>query len=179
MTRARSNARRVCALAAVLLAAALALAGCGRKQEKVAPLGFQFDSTAVDTVALARGQGLLSDFEPYRASDGALRVRGRFALPDGARLQVSIRRRADGREVGREQVLIRGGGFDTPPFLAPDRRPLATDDYQFELSTQFNGVWQPDKVLAATRSGLDLTGPGMRRGSMGEAIYRLTLERHL
>ena len=159
--------------------AALALGGCGgHKADTPQDLGFQFDSTAVDTAALVRGTPLLSRFEPYRASNGALRVRGRFALPDGARLQISLRRRADGREIGREQVLVVAGAFDTPPFL-DHGKAFPEDDYQFEFSTQFNRVWQPENVLAATRSGLSLSGPGMRRGRLGEAIYRLTMEQRL
>ncbi len=171
---------RLASLAALAsLSAGLALAGCGgKKNAGPQSLGFEFDSTTTDTAKLAQGKPLLSDFEPYRASTGAIRVRGKFALPDGARLQVSVRR-ADGREVGREQVLLRGGGFDTPPFLGPDQHPLPPATYQFEISTQFNSVWQPANVLEATRSGLTLTGPGVRRGRLGEAEYRITMEKAL
>ncbi len=169
--------RRFAAVAS--LSAGLALAGCGgKKHEEPSTLGFEFDTTATDTAKLTHGQALLSHFEPYRASNGAIRVRGRFALPDGARLQVSLRR-ADGTEIGREQVLLQGGGFDTPPFLAPGGRAFPAGRYEFEISTQFNAVWQPENVLVATRSGLDLTGPGMRRGNNGEAIYRITMEQSL
>ena len=176
--RASSHCRPTLAAGAALCAA-LALCGCG-KHKAGAPqeLGFEFDSTATDTLALARGPALLTGFEPYRASNGAVRVRGRFALPDGARLQISLRRRADGREIGREQVFLVAGAFDTPPFL-DHGKAFPEDDYQFELSTQFNRVWQHENVLTATRSGLALSGPGMRRGAQGEAIYRLTLQRRL
>lgn len=182
--RVRSRVRGVFAprafsfAAIAAISAGLALAGCGKKQEQPPPLGFEFDTTATDTAKLTHGQALLSDFQPYRASNGAIRVRGKFALPDGARLQVSLRG-ADGREIGREQVLLKGGGFDTPPFLAPGGRAFPAGRYQFELSTQFNTVWQPENVLAETRNGLDLTGPGMRRGNHGEAIYRITMEQGL
>lgn len=161
------------------LSAGLALSGCGgKKHDEPPPLGFEFDTTATDTTKLTQGKALLSDFQPYRASNGAIRVRGKFALPDGARLQVSLRR-ADGAEIGREQVLLKGGGFDTPPFLAPGGRAFPSGRYAFEISTQFNAVWQPENVLAVTRSGLDLTGPGIRRGNNGEAIYRITMEQSL
>ena len=182
--RVRSRVRgflapRAFSFAAVAsVSAGLALAGCGKKHEEPPPLGFEFDTTATDTTKLTHGQALLSEFQPYRASNGAIRVRGKFALPDGARLQVSLRR-ADGKEIGREQVLLKGGGFDTPPFLAPGGRAFPAARYQFELSTQFNSVWQPENVLAGTRNGLDLTGPGMRRGNNGEAIYRITMEQSL
>jgi len=179
--RALVHSPRFAALAAVAsLSAGLALAGCGGKksEETTPPLGFEFDTTATDTATLARGEALLREFDPYRASNGAIRLRGKFGLPDGARLQVSLRR-ADGREIGREQVILQGGGFDTPPFLAPGGKAFPPARYQFELSTQFNGVWQPQNVLDATRSGLDLRGPGMRRGMQGEAIYRLTMEKSL
>jgi len=167
-------------LAAVAsLSAGIALAGCGGKKESgPQSLGFEFDSTAVDTAKLAEGKPLLTDFEPYRASTGAIRARGKFALPDGARIQVSVRD-AGGREVGREQVILQGGGFDTPPFFGPGRRVLPQGTYGFEISTQFNSVWQPENVLHATRSGLALSGPGMRRGRLGEAEYRLTMAKSL
>ncbi|MEO5619156.1 MAG: hypothetical protein ABIS67_15405 [Candidatus Eisenbacteria bacterium] len=154
------------------------MSGCGgQKSAEQETLGFEFDS-APDSAALASGRPLLSEFEPYRASNGMLRVRGRFALPDGARLQISVKRRADGREVGREQVLLIAGGFDSPPIPSMGGR-LPEDTYAFEISTQFNRVWQPENVLSATRSGLSLSGPGMRRGAHGEAIYRMTIEERL
>jgi hypothetical protein len=161
------------------LSAGLALAGCGgKKHDEAPPLGFEFDTTATDTTKLTQGRAILSAFQPYRASNGAIRVRGKLALPDGARLQVSLRR-TDGTEIGREQVLLQGGGFDTPPFLAPGGRAFPAGRYAFELSTQFNSVWQPENVLLRTRNGLDLTGPGMRRGNHGEAIFRITMEQSL
>ena len=161
-----------------MLSATLALCGCGgQKASEQETLGFEFDS-APDSAKLVKGPPLLSDFEPYRASNGMLRVRGRFALPDGARLQISVKRKTDGHEVGRQQVLLVAGGFDTPPIPSMGEK-LPEDDYAFEISTQFNRVWQPENVLAATRSGLSLTGPGMRRGAQGEAIYRLTIVERL
>jgi hypothetical protein len=174
---ARESSSRLAALAAAAsLSATLVLAGCGKKEDEAPPpLGFEFDTTAADTARLATGDALLTEFEPYRASNGALRARGRFALPDGARIQVSVRR--DGAEIGREQVLLRAGGFDTPPFALGKQFPV--DDYEFEISTQFNSVWQPAHVLAATRSGLALRGPGIRRGMQGEAVYRITMEKRL
>ncbi len=168
--------RRVALAAAALLAAALGAGGCGgEKPAEQAGLGFQFDDATPDSAALAKGRPLLREFEPYRASNGALRVRGRFDLPDGARLQVSVRRRADGRELAREQVVLISGAFDSPP-IPGSGDPLPEDDYLFELRTEFNRVWQPDNVLDATRSGLALTGPGVGRGAQGEAIYRMTIE---
>src|SRR5262245_55372451 len=88
-----SFAPRAFSFAAVAsLSAGLALAGCGGKKNDEPPaLGFEFDTTATDTTKLTHGRALLSDFEPYRSSNGAIRVRGKFALPDGARLQVSLR----------------------------------------------------------------------------------------
>jgi len=176
---ARAFSRFPLAIAAALLALApVTSSGCGgEKPAEQEPLGFEFDA-APDSAAIARGRPLLTDFEPYRASNGALRVRGRFALPDGARLQISVRRAADDRELAREQVLLAGGGFDTPP-LPSLGEALPEGDYRFELRTEFNRVWQPENVLAATRSGLALSGPGMGRGPLGEAIYRMTIEKRL
>lgn len=177
--RARAHSLHFVALAAAaLLPAVLAISGCGgQKAAEQETLGFEFDSSP-DSAAIAQGRPLLTDFEPYRASDGRMRVRGRFDLPDGARLQISVKRRADGREVAREQVLLVAGAFDSPPINSMGS-VLPEDDYSFELSTEFNRVWQPENVLAATRSGLALSGPGMARGGHGEAIYRLTIEKRL
>jgi len=158
--------------------AALAIPGCGEKPANdPESLGFQFDP-APDSAALARGEPLLREFEPYRASDGAMRVRGRFALPDGARLEISVRRDSDGAELAREQVLLISGAFDTPP-MPSQGGTLPEDQYRFEIRTEFNRVWQPQNVIDATRSGLSLTGPGMGRGAHGEAIYRMTVEKRL
>jgi hypothetical protein len=164
--------------AAVSALAAAPLAGCGKQaSDEHEALGFEFDSTA-DSASLARGRAILTEFEPYRASDGAMRARGRLEMPDGTRIQVSVRRRSDGREVGRTQVALQAGGhFDTPPLRGPATAP--TDDYRFEISVQFNRIWQPEQVLARTRSGLELSGPGMKRGAHGEAIFSLTTDARL
>lgn len=184
-SRARLHAARVSAfplrsiaLAAVVLGgAAPFVSGCGEKPARQESLGFEFDS-APDSAKLVSGRPLLREFEPYRGDDGRLRVRGRFALPDGARLQISVRRSDDGREVGREQVRLLDQRFDSTP-IPPIGPVLPEGAYRFVLSTEFNAIWQPANVLSATRNGLDLTGPGMRRGAHGEALYRMTLEQHL
>jgi len=160
-------------MAATLLV--LAPAGCGKsKPAEHETLEFE---TVPDTSAIARGQPLLTRFEPYRASDGAMRARGHLDLPDGTRIQLSVRR-ADGSELDRVQVDVAGGGFDTPPIL-DNGRPPAQGLYRFVVSTQFNSVWQPENVLSATRNGLDLRGPGVRRGAHGEAMFEIAMEKWL
>jgi hypothetical protein len=160
-------------MAATLLV--LAPAGCG-KSKPAEHETLEFESSP-DTAAIARGKPLLTSFEPYRASDGAMRARGHLELPDGARIQVSIRR-ADGSELGRVQVHVLGRGFDTPPIF-DNGRPPAQGDYHFVVSAQFNGAWQPENVLSETNNGLDLRGPGVRRGNHGEAMFEIAVEKRL
>jgi len=178
MRRATAGASRALIGAARGVAAAflvLAPAGCG-KAKPAEHETIEFESMP-DSATLTQGKSLLTSFEPYRASDGALRARGRLDLPDGTRLQLSVKR-GDGIELGRVQLNLLGGGFDTPPIFDQGRVP-PTDRYHFDLSVQFNRVWQPEQVLSATGNGLELRGPGMHRGNHGEAIFSTSLERRL
>ena len=178
MRRATVGASRALLGAARGMAATLLVlspAGCG-KAKPAEHETLEIES-APDSATLTQGKSILTSFEPYRASDGALRARGKLALPDGTRLQLSVKRH-DGVEIGRVQLDLRGGGFDTPPIFDQGRVP-PTASYRFELSVQFNHVWQPDNVLAETGNGLTLRGPGVHRGNHGEAIFESTLERRL
>ena len=160
-------------VAATLLV--LAPAGCSKSKPAMHET-LEFEA-APDSAALTEGKSLLTSFEPYRASDGALRARGRLDLPDGTRLQLSVKRK-NGVEIGRVQMNLIAGGFDTPPIF-DDKRVPPKDDYRFDLSVQFSHVWQPENVMAATGNGLELRGPGMHRGNHGEAIFATSLERRL
>jgi hypothetical protein len=178
MRRATAGASRALIGAARGMAATLlvlAPAGCG-KSKPAEHETLEFES-APDSAALTRGKPLLTAFQPYRASDGAMRARGHLDLPDGTRIQLSVRRH-DGSEMDRVQMNVAGGGFDTPPIFDDGHVPPA-GLYRFVLTAQFNRVWQPEEVLSATGNGLELRGPGLRRGSHGEAIFELTLDRRL
>lgn len=155
----------------------MGISGCGSKGKPATSDSLSFESLP-DSTAIASGVPLLSQFEPYRASDGSLRLRGRLNLPDSARIQITLKHPGENQPLIVTQTLVLAGGFDTAPVYVHGGNPPA-DNYVFEISSQFNRVWQPQQVLAATHNGLDLRGPGMRRGDHGEAVFRITLEKHL
>ena len=107
-----------------------------------------------------------------------MRVRGAVDFPDGTRLQVSVGRAADEREVARLQVSIENRAFETPPFMG-ERGPLPEDRYRFTLLAHFNDTWQPASVMSATAGGMRLRGPGIMRTAMGQASFFLREERRL
>jgi hypothetical protein len=176
---AASLPRRARAAAALALAVApLTLAGCGSRGGRHATdEGLSFE-TLPDTGVLVQGRPLLTEFEPYRASDGALRVRGRLDLPESTQVQIEVRRRSTGQQLNLVQVSVVKGAFDSPPIFAAGKAP-PPDVYSFAVTSQFNTTWQSRDVLEATRYGLDLRGPGMRRGPHGEAVFRIVLEKRL
>lgn len=152
---------------------ALALAGCGEKRAREPePLTFE---ERLDTTGLTHGAPLLTAVEPYRMPNGAIRVRGTLDFPDGARLQISIRRRATAEMVGRMHVYVNDGHFDSPPLLGP-AGPLPRDDYRFEFLTYFTDVWQTPEVMRRTRDGARLRGPGVTRDRMGQPSFYLVRE---
>ena len=161
-----------------LAVAPLAAVGCGSRRGSPASDQSLTFETLPDTGALSQGRPLLSEFEPYRASDGALRVRGRLDLPDSTQVQIEVRRASTGEHLDLVQVSVVQGAFDSPPIFASGHAP-PPDVYSFEFVSQFNPTWQSRQVLDATRYGLDLRGPGMRRGLHGEAVFRITLEKRL
>jgi len=170
----RRDPWRACALllAALLLVAA---AGCGRGQSRDSALSFEDLS---DTAGLSHGAPILTSFEPYRITGQALRVRGTASLPDGARLQVSIVRVATGETVMIAQVTVQDRAFETGPLVGP-RGPFPVDLYRFEVLAHFNAAWQPAQVLRATHEGRSLRGPGITRGTGGQAAFFLREERRL
>ena len=161
---------------ACALAAALALAGCGRRSEEPG-LELSFEKLP-DSTALAQGEPILERFEPYRMSNGAVRVTGRVRLPDGMRLQIAIRQPGGRTAVALAHVSVQGSQFDTPPLLGEDG-PLPEGRYRFELLTHFNADWQSPEVLRAVGGGLGLRGPGVTRARDGGAALYLTREARL
>jgi len=163
---------------AVLMACALSLAGCGRREaarEDSAPLTFE---ELVDTTGLSRGPEVVKTFEPYRMENHALRARGRLRFPDGTRVQLSIYPAGQTTLLARVQFEVVDGGFDTPPILGP-RGPLPEGAYHFELLTYFDSAWQPPEVMEETGNGRRLRGPGITRGRNGEAAFVHTEEHSL
>lgn len=155
--------------------AAIALAGCGGGSHQSSSLSFD---TITDSTVLAGGKPILTTFEPYRMPSGAMRIRGTADLPDGARLQISIYRKATNEMSGRLQVILANRRFDSPPILG-STGPLPKDDYRFEVLAHFDDEWQPPAVLNGTNHGLDLRGPGIGRDRLGGAVFRLTREVNL
>jgi hypothetical protein len=149
--------------------------GCGRRQGRDTALSFEDLS---DTSGLARGAPVLTSFEPYRITGGALRVRGTASLPDGTRLQVSVVRVATGETVLVAQMTVEDGSFETAPLMSP-RGPVPLDLYRFDVLAHFNAAWQTEQVLRATHDGRSLRGPGITRGTGGQPAFFLREERRL
>jgi hypothetical protein len=148
----------------------IALTGCGNGG-KGRSSALEFEQLA-DTTGIARGEPLLTGFEPYRMSNGAMRVRGTVGFPDGTRLQVAIYRKPSRLMVQSVQVTILNGAFDSPPVIG-ERGPLPLDDYHFELRSFFDDSWQSASVLRATDDGRTLRGPGITRDRLGRAAFLL------
>ena len=164
-----------------MLLAAAALAGCGGKTREEPPLRFEKlggSGGLDDTTGLNRGRPLLASLEPYRMSGGAMRVKGRMDLPDGARVQISVYRSSDRELVARDQLFVARGGFDTPPIIGA-KGPLPEGDYRFEVLVHFNDTWQSPEVLRATGGGRRLRGPGITRTRQGDAAFLASTETHL
>ena len=161
----------------VLAVAWLAVAGCGRSESRARSTELSFESLS-DTAIVAQGAPLLTTFEPYRLPNGLVRVRGTLDVPDGTRLQVSIYRSQDHVMFARVQVLVEAHRFDSPPVLG-EHGPLPRGPYTFDLLAHFNDTWQSAEVMAESRRGLDLRGPGMTRDRIGEAVFHLTRESRL
>ncbi len=152
------------------------LAGCGRGgSQRATELSFE---QLADTTGITRGAPVLTAFEPYRMTNGAMRVRGTVEFPDRTRMEISIYRKRTAELVGRVQFVIQNRRFDSPPVLGRGGQ-LPADDYRFELLTHFNSAWQPPSVMSATGNGTRLHGPGIRRDRLGQAAFLLTREARL
>ena len=164
-------------LFALLLAVPLAAGvyGCGGRRPRESRLSFE---DLGDTTGLSRGAPLLTSFEPTRITGGALLVRGTANLPDGTRLQISVTPGGAKTPVAVVQVTVSARAFETPAVFGP-RGPLPPDLYRFEVLAHFNAAWQPPQVLRATDDGHALRGPGVTRGTGGQAAFFLREERRL
>jgi len=169
----RARAPLACAL--VLVLGGLP-AGCGGHTEKAAQeLSFE---KLPDTTGLSAGPAVLERFEPYRMSNGAVRVSGRVRLPDGTKLQIAIKQPGGRVSVAMAQVFVRSSQFDTPPLLG-EKGPLPEGDYRFELLGHFDSLWQNPDVMRAMDGGVNLRGPGITRARDGSAALFLTREARL
>ena len=151
--------------------AAMTLAGCGRSRQQT-PLTFEH---LADTSGVGTGPGILESLEPSRMANGAVRVRGEIHLPDSTRIQIAIRKPAGVVSVAMAQVIVLGGGFDTPPLLG-DSGPLPRGRYRLEVSAHFNADWQSARVLRETAT---LHGTGMTRARNGDPTLVLSREASL
>jgi hypothetical protein len=164
-------------VAYAILAGLLAgLAGCGGGHDKPAQeLSFE---QLPDTTGLTRGAPILESLEASRMTNGAVRVTGHVRLPDGTKLQISIKQPGGRVSVAMAQVFVEGERFDTPPLLG-DNGPLPRGQYRLELLGHFDRDWQRADVLRAMGGGLDLRGPGITRARDGSAALFLTREARL
>lgn len=154
-----------------LCVAALSLVSCGR-EKPASDLSFE---TLPDTAGLAEGAPVLERFEPYRMTNGAVRVTGRARLPDGTKLQIAIKEPDGVVSVAMAHVVVTGSQFDTPPLLG-EHGPLPAGRYRFEVLAHFNPEWQPPEVLRALDGGQSLRGPGVTRARNGTAAIFLVRE---
>ncbi len=76
------------------------------------------------------------------------------------------------------QATVEQHAFETGPLMTP-RGPIPEGLYRFEVSSEFNPAWQPPEVLRETNDGRNLHGPGMIRGSAGQAGFFLSREARL
>lgn len=161
-----------------LIAPALlaALAGCGsRHPDEQSELHFEMQA---DTVRLSEGPRVLDGVESAREAGGALRMRGRVALPDGSRIQISVFRHGEDQLLARVQVTTESHRFESTPIAGP-RGPLPRDAYRIEYLALFNAAWQTPEVMRATDDGRALRGPGITRDRIGGAAFYLIEERTL
>jgi hypothetical protein len=171
MRRATATPGRVVLCACL---AAAALAGCSRPKPQASEGGLTFEKLA-DTVGLAQGDPLVSEFEPYRLSDGSMRIRGRLDFPNGTRVQIAIKSPAGGTSLAMAQVTVDNRQFETPPLMGPEG-PLPVAKYRFEITSHFTSDWQDPGVLRATNDGRALRGPGITRTGRGGAAFYLVEE---
>ena len=164
MTRVR---RLVQVLAAIVV---IALAGCGKRQEP-ASTDLTFDRQD-DTTGLSSGKPLLQAIEPFRAANGALRVRGDVSFPDGVRIQISLYPEGSQELLARVQVVVDRRHFESPPIVGGSG-PLPHGAYRFEYLSLFNDAWQTPDVIRRINGGRSLRGPGVTRDRVGGAAFYL------
>lgn len=162
------------AFACGICAALALLAGCGQRKDQ-APRPLSFEQLA-DTASLTQGKPLLEEIEPFRETNGMLRVRGRVGFPDGTRVEISLYDKGTRQMRARVQVIIADHRFVSPPMMGPGG-PLPKGAYRFEYMALFNEAWQTSEVMRRTDNGRALRGPGVSRDRVGGAAFYLVEER--
>lgn len=145
---------------------------CGKSREPSQALTFE---QLPDTAGLSQGRAILTELEPERMAGGAIRVRGGADLPEGTRLQLSIKRPGERTTVAMAHVEVHDRQFESPPLMG-EYGPLPEARYQFEVSARFTPDWQSASVLRATGDGKSLRGPGITRDRNGDAMFFLSKE---
>ena len=158
-----------CLLACLLACAVAGCGGCGGKRAADTALTFE---NLPDTAGLSAGRPVLESFDAYRMDNGALRVHGKIELPDGARVQVAVKRPNENVSVAMVQMTVQDRQFDSPPIVG-EAGPLPVENYRFEIVAQFTSDWQTPAVMRATGNGHALHGPGITRSRMGDAALYL------
>jgi len=167
-----SRAWTACAFALPLV---LASCGGGRPRQE---LTFESLDPAPDTSGLSAGAAVVESLEPYRMTNGAVRVKGHARLPDGTLLQVGLKQPGGATFVAMAQVRVQGEWFDTPPLIG-EQGPLPRGPYRVELLSHFTPEWQGPEGALALQTGLRLRGPGITRGRDGKAALFLVTEARL
>ena len=146
--------------------------GCGQSREPSQALTFE---QLPDTAGLSQGRAILTEFEPVRMDGGAMRVVGGADLPEGTRLQLSIKRPGERTTVAMAHVEVHDRRFESPPLMG-EYGPLPQARYLFEVTARFTPDWQAASVLRATGDGKSLRGPGITRDRNGDAMFFLSKE---
>jgi hypothetical protein len=160
---------------------AVALVGCGRRESRTpetSALTLRDLDSLRDTTGLSRGAPLIDHMEPYRMTNGVVRVRGNLDLPSGTVVQIAVTREGERWPLARIQFALDGRHFDSPPILGP-RGPLPAGTYRFELVTTFDPSRQSAEVMRVTDGGRELRGPGVTRDLDGHAAFSHIEERRL
>ncbi len=163
----------------ICLLVTMLLAGCGNRETAATGGGGEPQERETgDTTGLSAGASLIAEVEPYRVDKGALRVRGRFEVPDGTRMQISIYDEQSNEMLSRSQMTVLNRRFDSPPVVGP-AGPIPRGKYRVEFLAHFNPAWQPEPVLLATDHGRRLRGVGMTRDQQGGAVFHWVERRSL
>ncbi len=167
----RAGPRVLFLLPFALLVASLGM-GCGKTREPSKALTFE---QLPDTAGLSEGRAILTELEPVRMDGGAMRVTGGADLPEGTRLQLSIKRPGERTTVAMAHVEVHDRRFESPPLMG-EYGPLPQATYRFEVTARFTPDWQSASVLRATGDGKSLRGPGITRDRNGDAMFFLSKE---
>ncbi len=167
----RANPARPLGASLSACALALTLAACGSEPPREELTLERMPGTP----GPAARAPVLETLEPYRMTNGAVRVKGRVRLPDGALLQIAVKEPGGTTSVAMAQVRVAGRAFDTPPLLG-ERGPLPRGSYRFEVLAHLTEEWQGAEVMRALAAGGPLEGPGITRARDGRAALYVVKE---